>query len=893
MISPVMRVFSTIVAILTFALSGVARGQQPDPGGEDFTGEQPKPQSVPTRAVQPGRGSNEVTLEVKSFGIGGVPRQGEWVGVRIAVNDSAEKVRNVMVRMSVLDSDGDTALMQRVIVTNPGTVQQVWLYLRLPFNNDFAPDITASEAIESGTPAAGESQQYVPGRLLGRQPFQVSGANMLPAYVGLLPVVGYAAGLEQYSWQEDSNKSYAITGNELTVVRPQLEMSGLPDRWQGYSGITALAFTSAATEDNPLNLRKDQADAIREYVRRGGHFVVVLPNVGQNWVGQPGNLLADILPAAKVTRSETVDLNKYRALLTSDRDVDLPKDATVQSFTPAIGDVWPNDTFPIMIGPEEDVVVLRRLVGEGMVTVIGLDITSHKLQKITHGFMADQFWNRILGKRMRTLTLAEISNGDKGKPPPGKPDDADVESYNYNVNIKEIDTGIAKAVNDEGKAAVGLMMAFFVFVAYWLIAGPVGYFLLKQRNWKQHAWVGFLAATGVFTAVAWGGANLLKRQRVDGNHLTILDGVYGQNTQRARSWIGLFLPSYGKQEVSVAPAPGTSPPGGAVGAEWHNLIATLDLPTNGGSTGWSSFPDARGYVEDARKPDTASFPSRATTKQVQVDWAGSLPEGWGMPHPIADASVPVGQEIKLVDRKDKDGKRIGWGIEGTVVHTLPNALTNVWVAVVREPVPDPRLGYPGERMRMAYNITRMKSEWNPNEPYDLSALEKSGKDSKLDTPCEYQSGFNPNAIAHTDREINPADYAFATSLMDMFRPPDYQRYSKGFSGFGSRYVYHRQTAHGFDLSRWFTQPCVIIIGEMGDENNKFECPVPIRVSGEDVRKRIKGRTIVRWVYPLAASPFRAAPPKSEETVGSGPAAGSPAETSKSDDSGASGLSPKQ
>ncbi|HVU63005.1 MAG TPA: hypothetical protein VHC70_03445 [Phycisphaerales bacterium] len=879
------RAFQIIIAGAALVLSSGARAQQPDAGGEDFTGETPRMPQMPSRAMQQGRGANEITLEVKSFGITGLARPGEWTGVRIAVNDSSEKVRNVMVRLSVLDPDGDTALMQRVIVTNPGAVQTLWLYLRLPFgaSQGFDTDITASEAIESGT-GTGDAQQYVSGRLLGRQPFTVSPTSLIPAWVGMLPVVGYGAGLEQYKWEADSRLDFAVTGHELTFVMPQLPMSGLPDRWQGYSGITALAWTSAASDDNPLNMRKDQADAIREWVIRGGHLIVVLPNVGQNWVGQPGNPLADILPAAKVTRTEGVDLNKYRALLTSDREVSLSQDpAIVQSFTPAIGDVWPSDTFPIMVGPEGDVVVLRRSVGCGMVTVVGLDVASQKLQRITHGFMADQFWNRILGKRLRTLTLAEISAGDKFKPFPGQAEDA-VQSYAYSVHAKEIDAGIAKAVNDEGKAAMGLMMAFFVFVAYWLIAGPIGYFLLKQRNWKQHAWVGFVAATAVFTLVAWGGANLLKPQRVHGKHLTILDGVYGQTTQRARSWIGMYLPSYGEQEISVAPAPGSPPPGGGVGSEWHNLIATLDTPAANGASGWSSFPDARGYIVEARKPDSSDFPSRATTRQVQVDWAGSLPEGWGMPHPVADASVPVGQEIKLVDRKDKDGNRTGWGIEGKFVHGLPSSLLNVWFTIVREPLASESPSIPpGERIRMTYSMGRIQ-EWKPNDPIDLGVLfEKPGRESgKLDEDCLIRS--NSYMASQFDSEFNPSEFGFNTAFFDMLRPPDWMRGQN--SGSGTRYVYRRETTHGFDLSRWFTQPCVIIVGELGGEgSDAAECPVPIRVSGNDVRKRLTGRTIVRWVYPLEASPFRAAPkPKQEGESAAGSAAGdAPSPSDKKDD----------
>jgi hypothetical protein len=50
-----------------------------------------------------------------------------------------------------------------------------------------------------------------------------------------------------------------------------------------------------------------------------------------------------------------------------------------------------------------------------------------------------------------------------------------------------------------------------------------------------------------------------------------------------------------------------------------------------------------------------------------------------------------------------------------------------------------------------------------------------------------------------------------------------------------------------------TQPCVVIIGRM----DNVACPVPVTVGGEalpDSTARNLGTVIVRWMYPLPASP---------------------------------------
>jgi hypothetical protein len=65
----------------------------------------------------------------------------------------------------------------------------------------------------------------------------------------------------------------------------------------------------------------------------------------------------------------------------------------------------------------------------------------------------------------------------------------------------------------------------------------------------------------------------------------------------------------------------------------------------------------------------------------------------------------------------------------------------------------------------------------------------------------------------------------------------------------------RQSSHGWDLGRWFTQPCVIIVAQLGDATNSRDrapCLLPIYVDGK--KAPLLGVTVIRWVYPLAADP---------------------------------------
>ncbi|MBY0311997.1 MAG: hypothetical protein K2W85_08005 [Phycisphaerales bacterium] len=807
--------------------------------------------AAPTRATAPGRGTGEVQLKVLSFGLGNRPRAGEWTGVPIEVTDSSTKVRNVMVRLACADLDGDLALMQRVIVTNPGTPQRVWIYLRLPFSrlDDSTFEITAHEAEEVG--GAGDTVRYQPGRLLGTTRYRVPTGVPVDTAIGLIGVVGNrAAGLEQYANLRDSGTgNYAITGHELTELVGGLSPAALPDRWFAYSSLQALVWASDRAEDQPTQLRDAWAEALREYVQRGGHLIVILPQVGQVWLNQPSNPLSDIMPAVQVTRREGVDLGGYRSLLTRDAGANMPKDAVVHTFAPIDGTNWTSDTQPIMAGPDGQAVVVRRRVGLGMVTIIGIDVTSAKLQNLQRAVMPDQFWNRILGKRLRVLTTTELA----AMQPPRKkmPDGSDPPEYDHSIQgVEHIDQRIAGFVANEGRAASGLLLAFVVFVAYWLVAGPIGYIALKQRKLKQHAWVAFVAVTGAFTLIAWGGANILKPRRVHGQHFTVVDSVYGQAVQRARSWQGIFLPTYGEQSISVATTQST-------GGSWKNLVTPWDPPGQRNAGAFSMFPDSRGYVVDARQPDTITVPARATTKQVQIEWAGGLPANWGMIRPLADASVPVGKEIRIVDRPGGGGGERSWSISGTLIHTLPGPLENVHIAVVLGPAPKvTELHITSVPYTTVFTSLGGGGTWDPNIALDLDMVVPTQinalRDDLLNKLVPGAGALSVGAMVQETRSATEA--ALAMTFFDMLKPPDQMNTTPGGRG---RVIMRREATHGLDLSRWLTQPCVIVYGEIG-ATEPAECPIPVRVddlSGDEVRTRMKGRTVVRWVYPLEPRPM--------------------------------------
>jgi hypothetical protein len=244
----------------------------------------------------------------------------------------------------------------------------------------------------------------------------------------------------------------------------------------------------------PGSLGTTRAAALREWVQRGGHLIVVLPRIGQSWTDEANNPLFDITPRVRVVRHEGVDLEPYRLLITRDSGLMMPKGEIVQTLVP-VTDAASDEAIPILVGPDGEPVVVRRIVGAGAVTLIGLDLVSRWMGE--KGMPEpEMFWHRVLGRR-----------GELYQPKAN-------ESFIAHRDPVTLDRDIPDQIAKSGRAEVGVFAGLIVFIAYWLVAGPLGYAALKRTRRRQHAWVAFMLVTGLFTAIAWGGAMIIRPQHL-------------------------------------------------------------------------------------------------------------------------------------------------------------------------------------------------------------------------------------------------------------------------------------------------------------------------------------------------------------------------------------------
>ncbi len=742
----------------------------------------------------------EIAVRVETFGVGNIVRAGDWAGIRLALKDTADRPRTIAVRMHLDDSDGDTALHSRIITVNPGQEMGTWLYARMPW--DLLQGSVVRVSIAEATPA--EDGSVLVGRQLSWKP--IAAAAVLPAHKSIAYIVGTPTlGLDQFSVTLRDREVPAAAHEAMQTVAGLLP-ENLPDQWTGLAAGEVLLWS----EGDPAALGEERARAIREWVNRGGHLVIVLPGIGGAWAS-PTNPLADLLPACRIDRLAEVDMAPYRVLLSGSTEPRATIKAPLHRFTIA-SDASVGDATPLITGPH-GVIVARRLVGAGMVTVIGLDLSNRKLAQV--GWVrADAFWSRILGRRAATPTQAEI--------------EAATAKRGLGGSSPEVwaDERIMATISKSREAGLGVLLAIVVFGLYWTLAGPISFYVLRAYGLERHAWVGFVALAGVFTAVAWAGAQSLRPKREEAWHMTILDHVFGQPVDRARTFVSVLLPNYGDARVALG-QPGTD-------ERWSQALTPLSDPM---AQSIAAFPDARPYTADVRGMTELLVPARSTIKTFQGDWLGG--PRWSMPQPVSPDQSP---------RIDSTGRLVG-----VLKHGLPSRLENPRVLLITGQVGE---GVVGRTMAVSPPAVGKvyawaEQSWELGATLDLSKFQPGPQAmavKRLSDLVPKVSIINQSLPA----SVKDDDLDDMMALFGVLEQPEMDR-----SAFGSTTMpatVHRRMTHTLDLSKWLTQPCLIIIGTVADAAN----PVPMSVDGHALDGKDRpssGRTVVRWVYPLAPAPL--------------------------------------
>lgn len=756
---------------------------------------------------------DQVAVDYRSedVGLAGYVRPGTWAPMRLTLDNPSGEPRRVICRWTVPDSDGDQVLCDRLVTLTPARRQTVWLYAPAPITTD---DRTIWQLEVFDATATGEAGRRLAGPMAVK-PARITSINRRA--VGLTST-GFL-GLDPFETD--------LTQHEGTEFLRGLDPVNLPDHWHGLSLLEALIWTGDGGSPGEPGV---PIDAIRQWVMRGGHLVVVVSaSLGfEDWANSP---LASMMPAVKATRVEGVRAPSWFGYQRPEDAVDL------FTLEPAPSESGPPPTVLLTDDLGRPVVVASPF-GFGRVTVIGIDLTDPGVDRVWLKHGSDlKLWNRVFGWRAPPYERRFVESQLKQNRFVGS-----------NFNATQLDRFIPAQVSRSQTIAAALFLAMAVFTLYWLAAGPVGFALLRARGpaLVRHSWLAFIATVGVFSVIAWGGAWLLQPGQASFTHLTVLDADARTRQVRAQSWLSMFVPAYGRIEFTLDPE--------SVGGNGQLWSSTGSDPRSPGG----GFVDTQAYQIDAAQPARAlasrqdrpagvELPIRATTKALFVDYVGPLPldSPW-----LGDAWVlPVADNVRLENGLPR----------GTIRHKLPGTLRNVLVIYCpgvgnsprqREPWFREYGDWPPDRDLLLDFSSRQLLAQPPSQRGGrwgglLAAITGQGQIDAGQVPLG-QPTPPPNLAGDEDtRPIQTVDVLnrrlWTLSFFSALPPPPYEVVEEdGPLSFIRPPNFARGVGRSLDLTHMAGLRRLMVIGMI--ENSRL--PIPIAVNGQ--RLDSTGWTLVRW-----------------------------------------------
>jgi len=751
--------------------------------------------------------AGDYKIKVDSLGIGNSWRAGDITPLRVTVSNTHPEPVSAWISWEVPDGDGDIIGWGRPVTLTPNQDVSTWLYAPVqPWANRTTAWTVQLRELIDGTP----SEQLATFRFSSES----INASELSTTHGAIAVVGTRRlGLA----------SLASTGKIHTVLEPTLTIAGLsaealPDAWPCYSSIDTLVWADASPE-----LTYRQINAIEEWVSRGGHLVIILPTIGDQWsLGTEDGPLASMLGDLNPTIGNTPLSSLYQVLgkPVQERDMSF----TVRSFDAPTTD-------PLFRLPDGRIIAIAKNVGVGTCSIIGIDLADGRLAALGLP-QADVFWNRILGRRGDSPTPMVLQELD----------DLNMLSGTMPTSTTLPMGGIAAQVIAMSTAAGGrLGTVFLIVVSYIIVGGPVAFFVLRKKRKLRWSWMWFATTAVLFTFLAWILAKTSSTVPTPLRHLSIIDQVHGAPRQHVHGWFSLYLPNYANNQISI---------------DGHENLLTTWIPPELSKA--PSFADTRHVsVNIDQVPSSFDQPSRATTANFQFDWAG------GLQSESYRFLIRTGIDDEPTVRRLKNGTPIGLG--GIIVNKMNVPLYDVTVIWITDEQNSPglhamdddgntlpwiKMSESGKPLNLAWSW-RLSASWLPEEKLSLGvfipktkSLVTLGMDERYQQEKRWDA-YSTGAAMPQQEQVKRLEML---ALYSHLKPPIYQKHPDTDHSPPFHNVI-RRGGRNLDFASWFGRPCIIVMGFV----QETPIPVAIHVDGEKIEKS-SGMTMVRWVYPLGTAP---------------------------------------
>lgn len=801
----------------------------------------------------------QTTIELLEFGVGNAFRPGSSVGVRLRITSDLDEATPALIQWELENGDGDIAEFTRPVPLQArGGTTTLWLYGVLPPVNDPSALLDTDWGFRLFQLIDGVKVKELASTRLSPR----SAANA-PQPVSLIQeqflVIGpNPAGLRGYGAIPSFQGNPAL--NAPSHISWGVRVANLPDSWEGLSPFSTIVWSHASDgsySPNELDGRRDVERALRAWIQRGGHLVILLPGSGDPWrLGRDDAALGDLFKGLTAIRHPAVSLAALLPALSPDDELNNPaKMIAIHTFDAAnLPSPWrplaaitpslPEDAKTLVWG-------VRRSLGFGAIDVLGIDVSNPDLQvqqspRLPH---TGVFWRPILGRRATAPSGSVLSTLAENK-----------QLVTTGVSMNNLGTGalISTHIGLGGAAAQGLLAAMGLFAVYWIVAGPGGFAILKTIKMQRHAWLVFVGTATAFAVLAWAGSKLLRNQDTSIRHVTVLSHLYNPldtsssevQFDAAATWFSAPLAGYGMVEVGLGDE--SSAPG--------NILNHFSPPPNGSA---NRFPDADRYEIPFDSRARYKVPARATSAEFSGVFLGipaSTGDAWS-------STISVSKNDPLVLERDSLTKTIR--LRGTLENASGVTFDRVHLIHVhplRTPAPrslekDRGLPLVTDELPNYGIFVDYGSPWKPGTSLDLAATlypngplpeRTRGKDSlhaaikrSYVDPYIDTSGWRGVTSVTTVSVDDQLRYLAMLGMYNALPPPTWHTANETQQPDTVRF--HRMLAYAIDRSRWLGEACLIVVAFA--EN--VPCPLPITVDGETPQSN--GRVMVQWIHPLQSA----------------------------------------
>ncbi len=407
----------------------------------------------------------------------------------------------------------------------------------------------------------------------------------------------------------------ATTGQKEDVEVVSIRASELPEDSIGYEAVDAIIWL----DGNPADLSaggSDTLNALKDYVRVGGHLVVCQSTA--NWQEDLG--FGDMLPVDVQGLATKSDFEPLKSMA-APRDAD-PFQTASQSWSKSAGpyqmarasrrptavvDRWIDwkqdgsfsDTTPYLA---------RKAYGLGEVTWVAQPLTTESAPLNNSGW--PYVWDQVMGWKSDIYVLPDKHSVDENAALRQRLDRFEP------AGPADLGNPLVSGLNLTSKANWLIALAIVFFIVYWVIAGPGGYLYLASRKEQGWSWVFFGAAALSATGITFAVVQLVLRGPPEIKHLSFVRVAPGQ-PDVAYSRFGLYIPRNGDQKIALDE---TSPSGVSY------LSPFAEHPQQLGDV--TEFPSPTEYfvpVRDLRSdtPPVLTVGYRSSLKKFQARWVGA------------------------------------------------------------------------------------------------------------------------------------------------------------------------------------------------------------------------------------------------------------------------------